>query len=218
LWYKHEHLERLIAAYIAHDQDSGKDRTVRELVKEFHGLARTAKQKAVLQTSGLARANLSDLVRGGRLDSAAVILLLGALKAQSKPVKPEALGLIGKDHLARRFEALGCEMESFNYAKDLGEYDGAPCVIETAFAVRTSALTAGYDPGERRRLVTGVNWSAAIGNPFRSLGPMADSLDELLADPRVGRNEPVVFALHVAYPRVQYTDRGKSAVVVGGRD
>jgi hypothetical protein len=30
----------------------------------------------------------------------------------------------------------------------------------------------------------------------------------------VGRQEPVVALLHVACPRVKYTDRGKSAVVV----
>jgi hypothetical protein len=32
----------------------------------------------------------------------------------------------------------------------------------------------------------------------------------------VTRDEPVVFVLHLAHPRVEYTDRGKSALVIGG--
>jgi DNA topoisomerase VI subunit B len=39
-WYRTGHLERLIAAYLAHDAAVGRVRTVRELVAEFRGLAR----------------------------------------------------------------------------------------------------------------------------------------------------------------------------------
>ena len=56
-----EHLVRLIAAYLSHDEDNKRDRTVREFVTEFRGLARTAKQKAVLDATGLSRAPLSSL-------------------------------------------------------------------------------------------------------------------------------------------------------------
>jgi len=31
---------------------------------------------------------------------------------------------------------------------------------------------------------------------------------------RAGRTEPIVFAIHLAHPRVEYTDRGKSAIAV----
>jgi hypothetical protein len=214
-WYKPEHFERLVSAYIAHDADRGRDRTVRELVKEFHGLSGTAKQKAVLEATGLTRTNLSALVTDGRLDSAAVARLLDAMQQQSKSVKPQALGLIGKEHLAGRFEALGCQMESFSYVKTPGEHDGAPYVIEVAFGVLAAALDRSQGD-KRRRIVAGLNWSPGIKNPFRSLGRFGQSLDSVLAQQRVGRDEPVIFALHVAYPRVQYTDRGKSAVVIGG--
>ncbi|MCH7510808.1 MAG: hypothetical protein IIB19_00415 [Chloroflexi bacterium] len=61
-WYTPQHLERLIAGYIAHDQDNGRERTVRELVSEFRGLSGSAKQKKVLDVTGLHRAPLSDLV------------------------------------------------------------------------------------------------------------------------------------------------------------
>ena len=41
-----------------------------------------------------------------------------------------------------------------------------------------------------------------------------DSLDSLLERQWAGDDEPVVLVLHLACPRVEYTDRGKSAVVV----
>jgi DNA topoisomerase VI subunit B len=182
---------------------------VRELVKEFRGLTSTAKQKAVLDATGLARTNLSALAKGGELRSDLIGALLDAMKAHTRPVKPADLGVIGKEHLRARLEALGCEMETFNYRKALTESeDGLPTVLETAFAWR------GEDCEESRRLVTGVNWSPGIVNPFRQLGAVGSSLDSVLEQQRAGRGEPVVLVLHLACPRVEYTDRGKSAVVV----
>ena len=40
------------------------------------------------------------------------------------------------------------------------------------------------------------------------------SLDTILSRQRVDADEPVIFVLHAAYPRVEYLDRGKSSVVV----
>jgi hypothetical protein len=76
----------------------------------------------------------------------------------------------------------------------------------------------GYRPKHKRRLITGVNWSPGLGDPFRQLGPAGTSLSSLLERLYAGPSDPVVFLLHVACPRVEYTDRGKSAVVVGGGD
>jgi DNA topoisomerase VI subunit B len=205
-WYKPEHFERLIAGYIAHDADRGRVRTVRELVTEFRGLSGTAKQKAVLEETGLWRAPLSALANGTDLDHDAVARLLAAMKARSLPVKPAMLGCIGRDHLAARFAAYGCEMASFDYRRVMDTTDGVPWVVETAF---------GWCPdADSRRLVCGVNWSPGIVNPFRELGRFGESLDTILAQQRASRHEPVVLVLHMACPRVEYTDRGKSAVVV----
>src|SRR5262249_1326146 len=116
---------------------------------------------------------------------------------------------IGKEHFAQRFEALGCMMESFDYKKLSDFTDDVPWVIETAF---------GWCPkGKSRRLVTGVNWSPGILNPFRGLGKFGSGLDTVLERRRAGKNEPIILVLHLACPRVEYTDRGKSAVVVGGQ-
>jgi hypothetical protein len=39
-------------------------------------------------------------------------------------------------------------------------------------------------------------------------------LDTVLAEQYANREEPVILVLHLACPRVEYTDRGKSAVVI----
>jgi hypothetical protein len=125
----------------------------------------------------------------------------------SKPVKPNDLGLIGPDHLARRFGEAGAEMGTFNYSKDLGTADGLPWVIEVAFAWAHKA--------KQRRLITGVNFSPGITNPFRSLGAIGQSLDTILANQRANRNDPVIVLIHITCPRLSFTDRGKSALALG---
>lgn len=204
-WYEPDHLQRLIAAYIAHDADNGDARTVREFISEFRGLTGSQKQKVVLEATGLHRAALSALAPGNEMDTAKIADLLVAMKANTKPVKPKALGIIGKDHFQKRFEAIGCVMESFQYRKIAGVEHGLPGVVETAF---------GYCPDlNERRLVTGVNWSPGIVNPFRHLRYGA-SLDTILSQQRMDADEPVILVLHAAEPRVEYQDRGKSSVVI----
>jgi DNA topoisomerase VI subunit B len=206
-WYEPKHLKRLIAGYVAHDEDAARDRTVREFVAEFRGLSGTAKQKKVLEATGLGRASLSALRNGDGLDVGLIETLLAAMRPNSAPVKPEQLGAIGKDHLQRRFLAAGCEMDSFQYKRAADCTDGIPWVIETAF---------GWCPeASQRCLVTGVNWSPGIVNPFRVLGRFGASLDTILSQQRADADEPVTLVLHMACPRVEYLDRGKSAVVVG---
>jgi hypothetical protein len=98
-------------------------------------------------------------------------------------------------------------MDSFTYGKDLKLTDGVPYVIEVGFAWCPDA--------KARRLITGVNWSPGISNPFRELGHYAASLDAELAEQRAGPNEPVIYVIHMASPRVEYRDRGKSSVHIG---
>jgi DNA topoisomerase VI subunit B len=211
-WYTS--LERLVAGYVGDDESKGRDRTVREFISEFDGLTGSAKQKQVLDATGLARTNLSALRDGDGLDTAKLDALLSAMTANTRPVKPVALGVIGKDHLSERFRELGAEMATFDYRKMVGETDGLPWVVEIAFAATPAAFTNGAG---RRRIITGVNWSPAVGaNPFRQLGH--ESLDGILQRQRAGHGEPIVFLLHLTCPRVRYTDRGKSAVVIEGQD
>lgn len=207
-WYGHEQFERLIAAYLRHDQDHGRERTVREFVSEFRGLSGSAKLKAVLEITGLARAPLSRLLNGGgAFDRQLVDTLRQAMIANSRPVKPEDLGIVGETHLRAQFTAAACELETFRYKMAKGTtQDGVPWVAEAAFAWRPCAAAA-------RTLISGVNWAASIGNPFRSLRGW-QSLDSVLGDSFAGPGEPVMIALHFACARPQFTDRGKSALVL----
>ena len=65
-WYDEARLRRLMGAYIARDQDHGRDpRTVREFISEFRGLSGSAKQKLVLDEFGAARLSLPDFFGDG---------------------------------------------------------------------------------------------------------------------------------------------------------
>ena len=207
-WYDPARLRRLMGAHIARDQDCGREpRTVREFISEFRGLSGSAKQKLVLGEVGGSRLSLPAFFGAGDdVNTDGIAKLLDAMRQQSKPVKPQDLGLIGKDHFATRFEAAGADPRVFRYKRAFGETEGIPDVIESAFGWRPK--------GDRRRIITGLNWSPAIGNPFRSLGPYGESLDSILTEQRSGPVEPIVFVLHLARPRIDYTDHGKTAVAL----
>jgi hypothetical protein len=131
------------------------------------------------------------------------------MKLHRAPVKPDLLGIIGQEHMRTRFANAGCEMDSFSYKRQVGTTDNLPWVIEVAFGCVQETNDVRF-----RRLVTGVNWSPGIINPFRQLGQLGESLDSVLTAQRAGRHEPIILVLHMACPRVEYTDRGKSAVVI----
>jgi hypothetical protein len=120
---------------------------------------------------------------------------------------------------------MGVKPESFRYQKRLyprkskkmqpggdekASFSELPYVLESAIG------WLGKDARDQRRIYTGANWSGAIKNPFRAFGRTGEGLENQLANLRATRNEPVVFVLHLAHPRVEYTDRGKSALVIGG--
>jgi hypothetical protein len=212
-WYDQARFERYIAAHVANDRDTGREpeRTVREFVGELDGFRRSAAQKLVLDETSMHRWPLSQLFSPeGEPHRDRVVDLLRACKRHGRPVKPHLLGLIGKQHLLARFQAAGVNRETFRYRKALGEIHGdihgLPWVVETAF---------GYCPDKEagRRIITGVNFSVAVGNPFRSFrGYGGEGLEAQLRDLRVGNDEPVVFVLHYVCPRVEFTDRGKTAL------
>jgi DNA topoisomerase VI subunit B len=205
-WYAPEHFERLVTANIIHDFESGRRRTVRDFVIEFRGMSGTTKTSAILEQTGLARTSLVELADGDTLRSDVVRKLLAAMQSRNRCVKPNLLGPIGKTLLQTRFRELGCEMETFKYTQLNSGKESVPWIVEVAFAWCPKL--------EERRLVTGVNWSPGIGNPFRELGPSGHSLDSVLEEQRAGPEQPTCFFLHLISPRVEYTDRGKSAVVI----
>ena len=112
-------------------------------------------------------------------------------------------------------EAAGGDAKTFTYTRTPGETNGIPRVFEFAFGIHRDGLAAaGRAP--TRKIINGVNWSPGINNPFRQLGRGGIGLDGILAEVRANTSQPVIAALHLACPRVTYTDRGKSAIVVDG--
>jgi hypothetical protein len=224
-WYERSHFERLIGAYITHDRAEGADRLVSDFVAEFDGLTGSQKRSKVLRDADLLRVPLSSLVIGDRFDSDRIVRLLTAMQRHTRPVNPKLLGIIGEEHLKTRLAEMGVQPESFCYDcrlppkskkthPDAGEKKQAlssvPWVLESAFG------WLGDKAEDSRRIYAGANWSPAIVNPFRSFGATGEGLEALLTDMRAGAHEPIVFVLHLAHPRVEYTDRGKSALVIGG--
>ena len=206
-WYEPCHFERLIGAYITHDRDVGNDRLVSDLIAEFDGLSGSKKRTAVLDETDLRRVRLSDFDIGGRLDGARIEGLLQSMQRHTRSVKSKRLGVIGENHLRDRLLGMGVLPKSFRYSRKLSK-EGLPFVLESAFGWKRE------DSEDRRSIYAGANWSAAINNPFRSFGETGEGLEAALSEMRAGAHEPVVFVLHLAHPRIEYTDRGKSALIV----
>ena len=211
-WYDQSCLRRYMAAHIANRGDI----TVREFVSEMRGMSGSAKQKLVLAETGASHRSLHDFFGLQKVNAENITKLLAALQKHTKPVRPAELGIIGKAHLFARIEAAGGDPKTFKYERRLGETGDVPHVVEVAFGIHREGL--GIERGPHRKEVTGVNWSAAISNPFRHIGRAGEGLDGLLANLRANILEPVIAVLHVACPRVTYTDRGKTALVVEGGD
>jgi hypothetical protein len=221
-WYELRHLERLIGAYVTHDRDAGKDRLLSEFLATFDGLTGSLKRAKVLSETGIKRMVLSELVTGDRLDSDRIASLLAIMQQHTRPVKAPRLGVIGEDHLKARLLDMGVQPESFRYSRKTSEGKSKksrsegdekasfiPWVLESAFGY------LGPKAEDQRRIFSGANWSAAIKNPFRAFGSTGEGLETALANMRATRNEPIIFVLHLAHPRIEYVDRGKSALIIG---
>ena len=127
------------------------------------------------------------------------------MKINSRPVKPRLLGSIGA-----RTSQLGSPPPAARWrASTIAGPWTPPTACRGSSRPPSAGARAPHAP-----LVCGVNWSPGIINPFRELGRFGQSLDTILGQQRADRDEPVILVLHMACPRVEYTDRGKSAVVV----
>jgi len=203
-WYRTADFESYIAAHVARDQDQGHTgRTVRDFISELRGLRRPGAQKLVLAETGVSHTALAAFFVQG---PDTVARLLGSCKGHTAPVKPEALGLLGADHLMADCAKLGGAEASFRYKKHLGiTQDGLPYVIEAAFAYRPQASA--------RRVIAGINFSIAINNPFNQLGHF-DDLSSALARQHIEFDDPVIVVLHYTSPRVDFSDHGKSILTL----
>jgi DNA topoisomerase VI subunit B len=165
-WYDEPGLQRYLAAHVARDRDLGQSRTVREFITEFRGLSGTAVQRRILDEVGCSHQSLADFFGVERVNHDGIAKLLRVMQKHSKPVKPQLLGVIGREHLKTRFLAAGGNGETFKYELRKGTDNGIPYVVEFAFGLHQTGLESSGSPADRK-FVTGANWSAAISSVSR---------------------------------------------------
>jgi hypothetical protein len=135
------------------------------------------------------------------------------MQAATKPVKANSLGSFGRDHVIDIAHWCGVSDDAkVEYVKETFEADDLPYVAEVAF-VYFGVDEDRDDESLRRALVTGLNFSPTITDPFRDLGS-GFSLDTLLAAQRADAEDPVFVFVHVASPRFVFVDKGKTAVTL----
>jgi hypothetical protein len=206
-WYSPATFERYMAAHIARDQEKGyRPRMVRDFIAELRGFAGTAKQKLALAENDASRTTLAEFFTSGE---PAIAKLLASCKRHSEPVKPERLGLIGRDHLLADCILMGAAERSFRYRKHIDTLATSdqllPYDLEVAFA---------WCPdGDQRQLIAGINFSIATNNPFYRLG-VFENLEGALSRQYVQYDDPVILILHYTCPRVDFSDHGKGMLTL----
>lgn len=203
-WYTDENLARLVFSNI---NANAIKKPLGEFIREFKGLTSTTKAKRVLeQLSGIKC--LTDFEQKPEL----VSNLLEAMKSQTKPPKPEILGVIGKENFQKRF----CEM----YDVDRFWYQKSSCYIENIPFIFEVALAEVND--EEGAIYTGINFSPTYEDPYsnsllRANDIIAYNLKGFLANSHCHTNpeykcgnKPVVVAAHLVSPVLQFMDRGKT--------
>jgi len=216
-WYTKSQLQRYMAAHVARDRDRKRNGSVREFLAEFRGLSGTIVRRKVLAEVGCSHQSLAEFFGIEKVNRVGIAKLLASMRRHSKPVAPKHLGVIGADHLKRRFLAAGGNAETFTYQPRKGiDDDGIPYIVEFAFGLHQSGLTQDTaEDAADRKFITGANWSVGIGNPFRKFGTTGEGVESTLAKVRANASQPVICALHLAAARIQYADRGKSSIILG---
>ncbi len=218
-WYTPEQFERYAGALIDKDRElrkhpstTRKKITVREFAAQFRGMSATDKQKQVLRDLGAAHMSLYRFFGSEtRVNHQRMKTLLRLLQKHTRSVRPELLGIIGEEHLRRLCAARGGEPKSFKYFISLDhDAGGLPYVVEIA-TCPFKKWVHGKEETRRRQLITGVNFSATLENPFDTFRGM-EGLDEILVELRAGPSAPVIVCVHYVCPHIEYLDRGKSRI------
>ena len=149
-------------------------------------MSATDKQKQILRELGAAHMTLHQFFGSEtEVNHQRMERLLKLLQKHTRPVRPELLGVIGADHLQQLCISVGGEPQSFKYfVSPEHDGDGRPYVIEIA-TCPYKKWVAGKSETRERQLITGVNFSATLENPFDTLKNM-EGMEEMLSDLRAG--------------------------------
>ena len=214
-WYTLEQIERYAGALIARDQEARRATrrkyTVREFVAQFRGMRATDKQKQILRELGASHMSLHRFFGSEtQVNHQRMEKLLRLLKKHTRVVRPELLGVIGEEHLRRMIADRGGEPKSFKYFASPGfDADGLSYMVEIATCPFKQWVDGKGTPG--RKLITGVNFSATLENPFDTFRGL-EGMNEILVELRAGPYAPVIVCVHYVCPHIEYLDRGKSRI------
>lgn len=197
-WYNAETLSDLIAGYLVKERSNGQHKkSVKEFISDFRGLSGTAKQKKI--AAEYQRADISIFEKAGDIDRDKLKDLLLKMQSESIAPKPQALGIIGKEHFTKWMLQHGAIENSIKYIKNVGTDNGMPYVLEIGFAVNDNAQA-----GQLK--VVGLNWSPVIGT-------LTDpTLSQAIQSARLDPKDAIIFLLHIARPRFDFMDRGKTKI------
>jgi len=218
-WYTLDQIERYAGALIARDQEyqakhpraSREKITVRDFIAQFRGMSATDKQKQILRELGAAHMSLYRFFGSEtKVNHQRMEKLLSLLQEHTRPVRPELLGVIGEEHLRKMIEDAGGEPKSFKYLPSPGIVGGVPYMVEIATCPYKKWVDGKTD-NRKRMLITGVNFSATLENPFETFRGM-EGMSDILANLRADEYAPVIVCVHYACPHVEYLDRGKSRI------
>ena len=106
--------------------------------------------------------------------------------------------------MTARLEAAGVDPESVRYTKTADVDEGLPFVVEIAFGIHADRRN---ERTHEREVIVGLNSSPALDVPV-------SELRSFLGAARVDTFDPVTMIVHIAHPRFEWLDRGKSEVAV----
>ncbi len=214
-WYGAESLKVLVFSHIADAEHGGKDLPLGTFVRQFAGLASTAKARVVCSRLPWV-SHLSDFKK----DPQDVHLLLAAMRAESKPPKAATLGWVGEEHFRAFFQG-AYVVNEFKYVKRSGTLpSGLPFTFEFALATLD-------EPGH---LYCGINFSPTFGDPLEGTtlagpqfkaGGIQGFLSQGYALPTTESAwyrtpASVAVAAHIVTPAPIFLDRGKTRLNMEG--
>jgi DNA topoisomerase VI subunit B len=194
-WYDVEALTKLASGLLAKSRERRSPATIREFIKQFDGLKRTDKQKAIGEAME-PDATLEDLVSDKDMDKAKMGRLLSLMKGKTNPIKPAKLGTLGRDFIFDFLTASNCQMEGFKYKKSVIDDSAAPCIVEVAIA---------YHANPKQITFWGLNFTPIPKSLPWDISHYLQDGDVLIDD-----GDPIVLAIHITMPKFGFTDRGKS--------
>jgi hypothetical protein len=227
-WYDIAALEKLIYTHIKDARNGGRDLPLGEFIRQFQGLKRPERAKAVRAALTFSVNRLSDFAE---MDEEArrwaIHELLAHMQGASELPTHKALGKLGREHFRARFEQMyGIVYDRFWYQNVEGMQYGMPYRFEVALA----------EIEDYGHLFTGINYSPAFGDPFGEMlfqteGSSTIGLKNLLKHLHVLPDESIwagygrekdeeqpetVVAMHFISPVVRYKDLGKSTIDTKG--